>query len=294
MPVKNGADYLFDCVENISHQAGVKISLMLIINGSSDNSLHIARRIQISCHWVEVVELEKSGISYALNIGINLSKTRYVARWDVDDFADPSRLCLQLERMKRENSAVCFCGARYINRDGKIVGNAKIFSRAEDMKRSLIKKNCVAHGCALFDTRILGDSLMYDEAFTYAQDYKLWLSLIASGFKFSYVDQYLYFVTKHENSISEEKCLEQAEYAALANYQFRKITTSQLPLQKVLPERSYIWVMVTLALLKRARLGSVLKNCGLPKNISKKIDKLCLTFLIRPLHKAMLLIFDES
>lgn len=293
MPVRNGAEFLFDCVENISRQAHVDISLMLIINGSSDNSLEIARRLQISCHWIEIIVLQKSGISYALNEGIRLARTRYVARWDVDDFSDTRRLSLQLERMIRDNSAVCFCGSRYISSDRKIVGSAKLFSCVKDMERLLFKKNCVAHGSALFDTRLLGNYLSYDEAFIYAQDYQLWLSLLTSGFKFSYVDQYLYFVTKHENSISEEKCLEQAKYAALARLQFRKIISPYFFVQ-VVPEGLYIWIVVTFNLLQRGRLGSVLQNCGLPKYLGKKIDKSCLAFLVRPLQNARLQIFDEN
>src|SRR3546814_12741019 len=76
--------------------------LIFVDDGSSDNSLIIAKRYEGVLNNLKILELRKNkGFAIALNAGIAESSAAYIARVDPDDILYPNRLYLQYQTISK-------------------------------------------------------------------------------------------------------------------------------------------------------------------------------------------------
>ena len=96
LPSYNPGDTLFYAINSILNQTFVDYELIVLDDGSTDDSLKIAMsfndpRIKIYSDGMN------RGLSYRLNQGVSLSQANYIARMDADDICFPERLELQFD-----------------------------------------------------------------------------------------------------------------------------------------------------------------------------------------------------
>jgi glycosyltransferase involved in cell wall biosynthesis len=109
LPVYNGERYLRDAVESILTQTLESFELLIVDDGSTDGTEAICR--SFTDPRVRVHRYEKNaGVIFALNTGIDLIATKYVARMDADDVSLPDRLARQVTFLEsRPDIAACGC-----------------------------------------------------------------------------------------------------------------------------------------------------------------------------------------
>src|SRR4051812_31537258 len=93
LPVHNGMPYLPEAVESILGQTFPRLELLLIDDGSTDDTPRYARSLgdrRVCYH-----RLEKVGLVGALNYGLSVARADRVARMDADDISVPDRLTRQ-------------------------------------------------------------------------------------------------------------------------------------------------------------------------------------------------------
>jgi glycosyltransferase involved in cell wall biosynthesis len=96
MPVHNGALYLSDAIKSILSQTYPHFELIIINDGSSDNSEYIINAFNDSRIKYNVFN-KQQGIVAALNFGLTLAKGDFIARMDADDIMHPQKLEKQIE-----------------------------------------------------------------------------------------------------------------------------------------------------------------------------------------------------
>lgn len=104
LPVFNGMPYLSDAVESIFAQTLAELRLLVINDGSTDDSRRYLDGLKDA--RVSVVHGENRGLGNALNRGIAMCATEYLARMDADDVAHRGRLATQLRFMDSHPEAV--------------------------------------------------------------------------------------------------------------------------------------------------------------------------------------------
>lgn len=92
IPNLNGAGWLHDSIESIWAQTARDFELIVIDNGSTDESLQIAREYQGHAGYTLIENSENTGFSHAVNQGIAIAKGEYVALFNNDAFAEPTWL----------------------------------------------------------------------------------------------------------------------------------------------------------------------------------------------------------
>ena len=80
IPVYNGEKYLAQCIENMLCQTHKNLEIIVIDDGSTDNSAAIAER-----YPVKLIRQENQGVSTARNTGIAAATGEYLHFMDVDD-----------------------------------------------------------------------------------------------------------------------------------------------------------------------------------------------------------------
>ena len=92
IPNLNGAGWLKDSIESIWAQTCQDFHLIVVDNGSTDESLEIARSYIDHPRYTLIENKTNTGFSYAVNQGIRTADTPYVVLFNNDAFAEPDWL----------------------------------------------------------------------------------------------------------------------------------------------------------------------------------------------------------
>lgn len=122
VPVYNGEKYLENCINSILSQTYRELEIIIINDGSRDNTSKIARRLVIKNKRIIYIEQENKGVSYTRNKGIDLAKGEFITFIDADDSIEINYIELLVNKMKIDNLDLATCG--YI--DISIYGDIKL------------------------------------------------------------------------------------------------------------------------------------------------------------------------
>lgn len=104
IPNLNGANWLKDSIDSIFAQSEKDFELIIIDNGSTDESLGIAKSYVGISNYILIENDKNTGFSYAVNQGIKIAKGKYVILFNNDAFAEPdfiAELCNCAEKMPK-------------------------------------------------------------------------------------------------------------------------------------------------------------------------------------------------
>jgi glycosyltransferase involved in cell wall biosynthesis len=112
LPVYNGEKYIRDAIESILEQTYQNIELIIIDDGSSDNTIDLLMEYKNKDKRVVIISRENRGLVTSLNEGILISHGKYVARMDADDISHTERIEKQVKYLE-ENEDVYLLGTNY-------------------------------------------------------------------------------------------------------------------------------------------------------------------------------------
>lgn len=94
LPVYNVEKYLPKCIESCLHQnlSIAEYEIIIIIDGSLDNSLQVARQYQQQFDCIKIVEQSNKGLSASRNTGLKRATGKYIWFIDSDDYIMPNIL----------------------------------------------------------------------------------------------------------------------------------------------------------------------------------------------------------
>ncbi len=102
VPVFNAEKYLAECIESILGQSYCEIELLLIDDGSTDQSPSICKAYAEKDSRVRYIRKENGGVSSARNAGIDHAKGEYIFFCDSDDWLIEDAIRLSVEKMTPE------------------------------------------------------------------------------------------------------------------------------------------------------------------------------------------------
>lgn len=106
IPVYNAENYLSQCIESLKNQTYRDIEIILVNDGSTDNSLEICKKYANQDSRIKVHSIENSGVSAARNLGIDLATGKYITFVDSDDWAEPSMVEAAVHNMEETESDI--------------------------------------------------------------------------------------------------------------------------------------------------------------------------------------------
>ena len=112
LTVYNGAEHLADCLDSLLGQTYGDVELVVVDDGSTDDSGAILARYAAADDRVSVTRRENRGISAARNHAIEIARGEYVAFMDQDDVAVPDRIAVQAAHLDA-NPDIAAVGGSY-------------------------------------------------------------------------------------------------------------------------------------------------------------------------------------
>lgn len=199
MPVYNADAYLAESIQSILNQTLVDFELIIIDDGSTDNTTQIVR--SFSDIRIVLLRNEHDFIG-SLNLGIKQAKGKYIARMDADDAMLPNRLQVQYDFME-QNQTIDVCGSW-----------AEIFGDGDGLLRTPIEHKQIVAIMLLYNPMIHPSVIMrrsvlkylrkpYKRDYPAAEDYKLWIDLAGKGARFANIPQVLLRYRQSPNQVTK-------------------------------------------------------------------------------------------
>ena len=136
VPIYNVEGYIEKCLETLINQTLEDIEVILVNDGSTDNSELIAKKF-FEKYPGKIVYLEKEngGLSDARNYGIPYAKGEYIAFLDSDDYVEKNMYEEMYELAKRENSDMVQCNFywEYPDKNKRKIADLKEYSGKKEM-----------------------------------------------------------------------------------------------------------------------------------------------------------------
>ena len=169
VPVYNVEEYLARCVDSILAQTYEKLEIILVDDGSQDNSGAICDAYGAKDVRVKVIHKENGGLSSARNTGLEAATGECIAFVDSDDWIEPDAYAHLFDLMEKYQVKLV-CGGRYdvSGRTGeRIVGlcpkKEEVISAEEMVGRIFLWDGCDSSACDKLYHRSLLENFRYPE-----------------------------------------------------------------------------------------------------------------------------------
>lgn len=110
VPVYNTSKYLEKCLNSLINQTYEDIEIIVVNDGSTDNSLDLAIEIAKRDDRVKVYSKENGGLSSARNFGVSKASGEYIGFVDSDDYVDAKMFEKLYDMIKSSRTKMAICG----------------------------------------------------------------------------------------------------------------------------------------------------------------------------------------
>lgn len=209
VPMYNVEPYIVKCVTSIVNQSLNNIEIIIVNDGSTDNSLKIVEEKFSSESKIIILSQANQGLSCARNAGLSIAKGKYVAFIDGDDWIDPTMLEEMYNNAIRYDSDVVSCRLQYENIDNgtfSISGRdftSDIISGEALLKDVLLGKNIqTSAAIKIYRTGWLKEMNLYFKPGLINEDVLYVLEIAYFANKISLVNKAFYHAVERTSSIT--------------------------------------------------------------------------------------------
>ena len=189
MPVYNGAKTLPRAISSVLSQTSNDFELLVIDDGSSDESIAVIERFRDPRIRLLVHE-QNRGLAATRNHLVEQSRGDYTAWLDQDDWAHPERIAVQVKALDAAPSAViCGTWTKLISEEppGKArqlldLLASRSFTDPRDLKATMPFRNAFSTSSLMLRTEIVrSNGLVFDQEYAPAEDYRMWTQISHFG-----------------------------------------------------------------------------------------------------------------
>ncbi len=282
VPVYNVENYLRKCIDSILAQTINVSEIILVDDGSTDQSGNIADEYASKYSWIRTIHQPNGGLAAARNTGINAATGEYIAFVDSDDYIESAMYEELLDNLIKTQADMSIGGVWYEEENGTKYSPYPIgITRVWNKEESLIELNSFKYFnmsfCDAIFKRDLFEGSGYGEGALrfpkgkLCEDFYLMHRIVARTERVTYTSTPFYHYVQRGNSISRNTKVNLAPMdASLAQLEFYK---------KWFPDLDYI--AETAVFFAHASIYTTYCRNGqiCPKDLLKKINPICKEYL---------------
>jgi glycosyltransferase involved in cell wall biosynthesis len=109
VPAYNVEKYVEDCIRSIMASTYTDFEILLVNDGSTDNTGAICDRLAKEFSQIRVFHAENGGVSKARNLGLDYAQGKYIGFVDSDDMVSPQMFEVLVEAMESKDVQLACC-----------------------------------------------------------------------------------------------------------------------------------------------------------------------------------------
>lgn len=137
VPVYNVEKFLPKCLDSLIVQDECVKEIILINDGSTDNSLQICQDYALKDKRIKIIIQENKGLSATVRVGVKAATCDYIGFVDSDDFVEPDMFKLMADKMEQSGADVVFCDYDTVAENGKKLTTKNLYI---DLKENVFAK----------------------------------------------------------------------------------------------------------------------------------------------------------
>lgn len=214
IPAFNIDKYLSECVDSILNQTGIDCEIIIINDGSTDDTLIIAKEYETLYSCVKVIDKKNEGVSVARNIGINQAIGEYCCFVDGDDYFIMDCMKLLFSTCKSNNLDIIRGQYTIVDYESygiypnRILSNNHTMTGKEFLKKSMLYQcSEVVPWLGLFKKDFLiKNNILFPIGISYTEDQLFFLStLLIPNCRIQDISCCYYAYRKRTNSSTDLK-----------------------------------------------------------------------------------------
>lgn len=215
LPVYNMENYLKRCLDSILNQTFIDFEIIIINDGSIDNSEIICNEYALQDNRIKVITTKNRGLSSARNLGIDKSNGKYIIFCDSDDWIEKNAIEILVNAIEFNNCDMAICGYKMDfvgEKDNSISINCKnkmYESIDEFMKEYSFYRSNYLFGFVwnkIFRTSIVKKNKIYFEKNVFCEDLYFVFKFIPKCKRINSINAKLYhYMHQSNNTLSKKK-----------------------------------------------------------------------------------------
>ncbi len=206
VPVYNVESYLERCVKSIQAQTLQNIEIILINDGSDDNSGEYCDTFAKEDYRVKVFHQKNAGLSAARNKGLELAEGEWISFIDSDDFIHPQMLEKLLKNAVNSQTLIAVCGMASVNEKGVYINS--FVPKFQTLEGQALHGYFMDYGNGYVCNKLFHSSLFKNIRFPLGklfEDGYVLTYLLEAAQKAVFVDEVGYYYTQRKESITNKK-----------------------------------------------------------------------------------------
>lgn len=210
VPVYKAETFLERCVNSITNQTYKNLEIILVDDGSPDNSPAICDELAKNDKRIKVIHKPNGGVSSARNEGISKANGKFVCFIDSDDIYDETFISKMLNTLKANGSDITFCLFDIIDEQSNMLKinelnidslkNNDISSFFYNARNGLNREDTMGSVCRIIAKYSLIRDLKFNTELSYCEDLVYILNIFEKNPKVSILHEYLYHYFCNSNS----------------------------------------------------------------------------------------------
>lgn len=196
VPVYNVEKYLDTCIKSIINQTYSNLEIILVDDGSKDDSGRICDKYAEKDKRIKVIHKENEGLSEARNLGIKLSKGDYITFVDSDDYIDERMYEILIHDLEYYDVDIATCDYLRVedySKKAEISNEVNIYDKKEALCKLLKNEEYKDYAWNKVYKKKLFKDIWYPKG-RVQEDVAVTYKLIINGNNISYNKSKLYFI----------------------------------------------------------------------------------------------------
>ncbi len=206
IPIYNAGKFLDKCIGSVLNQSYRELEVILVDDGSSDNSGEICDAFQKSDDRIKVIHKKNAGVAAARNSGLKIASGDFIVFADGDDLLPECAIDTLVDVYKKSGADVVIGRADRIREDGSKIGDVETFLCEPGVYEDI--EYAVCHSGVSVWAKLIKRELLYGVEFTPGIEYEDFATMpgvLSKAKKIHFCDELVYFYMLNEGSIIQSR-----------------------------------------------------------------------------------------
>lgn len=247
IPSYNSSETINDCIYSVLNQTHKVNEIIIVNDGSTDNTLEILESIKNKekSYFIKILNQKNKGIGAARNLGLQNCNSEFVAFLDSDDywFSNKIEICLEELSKKNDLDIVYHDEILIKNNKSKLIEFGRILEPKPNnfvfFRNNLSPSSVIVRFALLKKIGFFSEDMKFNSA----EDYDLWIRLSYNNFNYKYINSPLGKYVVVNNSITNNRLYHFNSVINVLLYHFKNFKISDKLKKSFINKQKFIFLM---------------------------------------------------